>query len=66
MQAAICTHLDQVGPVVPLSRGCEDCLKIGDTWIHLRLYMECKSFEPGEDWGWRYIDEVELAFAPGS
>jgi uncharacterized UBP type Zn finger protein len=40
---ATCTHLDQVelleppGPVV----GCEDCLKIGGVWVHLRMCQKC-------------------------
>ena len=82
-----CTHLDQIRDVKPLTpNGCEECLKMGDTWVHLRLCLECghvgccdssknkhatkhfhrtkhpimKSFEPGENWGWCYIDEVEL------
>ena len=27
-----CTHLDQIQDVTPSANGCEDCLKIGDTW----------------------------------
>jgi len=23
------------------SKGCEDCLKTGDTWVHLRLCVHC-------------------------
>lgn len=23
------------------SKGCEECLKMGDTWVHLRLCLEC-------------------------
>src|SRR5262245_19056198 len=30
--AAKCTHLDQVKPRQPHSRGCEECLKTGDSW----------------------------------
>jgi uncharacterized UBP type Zn finger protein len=83
----VCTHLDQIRPVKPRTpNGCEECLKIGSGWVHLRLCMECghvgccdaspgkhatkhfhhtghpvmRSFEPGETWGWCYIDEVEL------
>ncbi len=26
-----CTHLDQIKQVTPSARGCEDCLKTGDT-----------------------------------
>jgi hypothetical protein len=36
-----CTHLDQINDVTPSADGCEDCLKIGDTWVHLRLCMTC-------------------------
>lgn len=36
-----CTHLDQIRPVTPSAAGCEDCLKIGDDWVHLRLCMTC-------------------------
>ena len=79
-----CTHLDKIKDVTPSANGCEDCLKIGDTCVHLRLCLICghvgccdsspnkhatrhfhetqhpiiKSFQPGEKWGWCYIDEV--------
>ncbi len=36
-----CTHLDQIKDVAPHTRGCEECLKMGDTWVHLRLCLEC-------------------------
>ena len=36
-----CTHLDQIQEVTPSANGCEDCLKIGDTWVHLRLCLIC-------------------------
>jgi hypothetical protein len=38
---ANCTHLDSVADVPPSSEGCEDCLRIGGTWVHLRLCMHC-------------------------
>jgi len=25
----------------PTSRGCEECLAMGDTWVHLRLCVHC-------------------------
>ncbi|MFI9722466.1 UBP-type zinc finger domain-containing protein [Streptomyces sp. NPDC052396] len=35
-------HLAQVRPVTPSTReGCEDCLRIGSTWVHLRLCLTC-------------------------
>lgn len=87
MSAADCSHLDGIRNVQPSTRaGCEDCLRTGSRWVHLRLCLECghvgccdsspnthatkhfhatqhpviRSFEPGEDWGWCYVDEVEL------
>lgn len=36
-----CTHLDQVRDVTPSSDGCEDCLRIGAQWVHLRVCMSC-------------------------
>jgi nucleoside-diphosphate-sugar epimerase len=36
-----CTHLDQVADVEPSSSGCEDCLRTGGQWVHLRVCMVC-------------------------
>jgi uncharacterized UBP type Zn finger protein len=36
-----CIHLDEIRDVTPSADGCEDCLKIGSTWVHLRLCMIC-------------------------
>ncbi len=36
-----CSHFDQVRAVTPSARGCEDCLRIGDSWVHLRLCLAC-------------------------
>jgi uncharacterized UBP type Zn finger protein len=36
-----CTHIGQIQDVKPHSRGCEECLKTGDTWVHLRLCRIC-------------------------
>ncbi len=36
-----CTHLALVQPVTPSAAGCEECLAIGDTWVHLRLCLSC-------------------------
>ena len=84
-----CSHLDQIREVTPSANGCEDCLKIGDTWVHLRICLECghvgccddsknkhatrhfhatnhpiiQSFQPGENWGWCYVDQLWLDFA---
>jgi uncharacterized UBP type Zn finger protein len=37
----ICQHLIGVNPVPPRTRGCEECLKAGMAWVHLRLCMTC-------------------------
>jgi uncharacterized UBP type Zn finger protein len=36
-----CTHLDQINDVEPSAYGCEECLQMGDTWIHLRECLIC-------------------------
>jgi uncharacterized UBP type Zn finger protein len=86
-----CTHLDQVHAVQPRTpEGCEECLKTGSEWVHLRLCLVCghvgccdsspnkhatkhfhrtqhsimRSFEPGEDWAWCYVDELMMEPAP--
>ena len=83
-----CTHTDQINDVAPNTNGCEECLKTGGQWVHLRLCLTCghvgccdaspgkhatkhfkatkhpiiQSIEPGESWGWCYIDEAMLEF----
>ena len=88
-----CSHLFEISNVVSKTpNGCEECLKLGDRWLHLRLCQTCghvgccddsknkhaakhfhstnhpiiKSFEPGEDWGWCYIDELFFESFPGA
>lgn len=36
-----CSHASQIQDVTPGARGCEDCLKIGGTWVHLRICLTC-------------------------
>ena len=36
-----CTHTDQIQQVTPSAQGCEECLKMGDSWVHLRLCLTC-------------------------
>lgn len=38
---AECTHLDQIKFKSTDKHVCEDCVKTGDTWVHLRLCLEC-------------------------
>ena len=78
-----CEHFVQIKKVSPRTNGCQECLRMGDTWVHLRLCMSCghvgccddsknkhaskhfrttdhpiiRSIEPGEHWGWCFVDE---------
>ena len=37
-----CTHLDQVTVEVPENvEGCEECMRIGARWLHLRVCRSC-------------------------
>jgi uncharacterized UBP type Zn finger protein len=36
-----CTHLDQIKDVKPSANGCEECLKTGSWWVHLRICRIC-------------------------
>ena len=38
---ADCSHTDHIHEVTPSAQGCEECLKTGDRWVHLRICMEC-------------------------
>lgn len=79
-----CAHVKEIRDVKPSGSGCEECLKMGDTWVHLRECLVCghvgccdssknkhatkhfhqtrhpimRSFEPGENWRWCYVDEI--------
>jgi uncharacterized UBP type Zn finger protein len=39
--ADTCSHLDQIHVTSSSATGCEDCLAVGDTWVHLRLCVVC-------------------------
>jgi len=41
--AEVCSHLDQVhvSDLPDQIAGCEECLKIGGKWMHLRSCMVC-------------------------
>ncbi|MGZ4335349.1 MAG: UBP-type zinc finger domain-containing protein [Gaiellaceae bacterium] len=43
MAEPACTHLDQIHltALPPAIAGCEECLKIGGRWVHLRMCMSC-------------------------
>ncbi|MFI9206249.1 UBP-type zinc finger domain-containing protein [Streptomyces sp. NPDC053048] len=37
-----CDHLGEIRDVTPTTtRGCEDCLRTGSTWVHLRECLTC-------------------------
>jgi CPA2 family monovalent cation:H+ antiporter-2 len=81
-----CEHVSSIRSVLPGARGCEDCLRTGARWVHLRICMTCghvgccdsspnrhatkhhhdtghpvmRSMEPGEEWGWCYVDRIML------
>jgi uncharacterized UBP type Zn finger protein len=39
--AITCRHRDQDAHPQPRTEGCEECLKMGDHWVHLRLCLVC-------------------------
>ncbi|WP_202925816.1 cation:proton antiporter [Goekera deserti] len=85
-----CPHGSESRPVLPSSPGCEDCLREGATWVHLRICLHCghvgccdsspgrharahhdatghpliASVEPGEDWGFCYLDRTTVDSLP--
>ncbi len=36
-----CTHLGNIRETRPRSGGCEECLRMGASWVHLRLCLTC-------------------------
>jgi len=36
-----CIHLSKLHPHEPNGIGCEECLRSGGEWVHLRLCLEC-------------------------
>ena len=80
-------HLPHVPAASPsFAKGCEDCVPLGDSWVHLRECLLCghvgccdssknkhatkhfhatkhpvmRSVQPGERWGWCYVDELMI------
>jgi hypothetical protein len=39
--AGQCSHLEEANAAPPRTNGCEECLKTGDSWVHLRLCETC-------------------------
>lgn len=36
-----CRHLAEIRDVHPRTKGGEECLKMGDPWVHVRLCLSC-------------------------
>ncbi len=36
-----CPHLALIHSVIPSAEGCEECLRSGDEWVHLRICLCC-------------------------
>lgn len=36
-----CPHVVDLEPVAARTEGCEECLKLGMSWVHLRLCLTC-------------------------
>jgi hypothetical protein len=36
-----CEHIEAIGEVKVGAHSCEECLKIGGTWVHLRTCQTC-------------------------
>jgi uncharacterized UBP type Zn finger protein len=79
-----CLHFQGVTNREGNTDGCEECLRSGDSWVHLRVclvrgHVGCcddsknkhatkhfhatahpviRSGEPGEHWGWCYVDQL--------
>jgi uncharacterized UBP type Zn finger protein len=39
--ATECTHLDEIKVTNTGKHVCEECVKTGDTWVHLRMCLSC-------------------------
>ena len=36
-----CTHLNQIKILKPTSHVCQECIDMGDRWVHLRMCLIC-------------------------
>ncbi len=87
-----CQHVNQIKITAKPDevKGCDECLKIGSSWVELRMCLICgqvgccdssqhrharkhfqdtqhpiiQSVEPGQKWGWCYLDEEFMEEPP--
>ena len=86
-----CEHLKEAKDLQPAHHACEECVKMGDRWVHLRICLTCghvgccdssknkhstkhfgsthhpviRSIEPGESWGWCFVDQTSYDLSHG-
>ena len=41
MDEGSCPHLSNATAAAARTEGCEECLRTGDRWVHLRLCLQC-------------------------
>ena len=42
MRSKTCKHFKQLGDIAePTSKVCDQCVAMGDTWVHLRACLQC-------------------------
>ena len=41
MTPQLCEHLNSSDDAPPSSNGCEECLRVGEDWVHLRRCLRC-------------------------
>ena len=41
MEIKPCEHVPGDAPALPARLVCEDCMKVGGRWLHLRMCLHC-------------------------
>ncbi len=41
VDASVCEHVEMIRPVFPSAAGCEECIALGEQWVHLRICLTC-------------------------
>jgi hypothetical protein len=60
-----CTHLDTIRDVEPSTDGCEECLEMGDTWVHLRLCRDSSKNRHARKHAHRESHPIVQSYEPG-